>query len=173
MSKLKTYTGEIDLIHPTMEQISITDIFHSLSNLCRFNGACSEFYSVAQHSCMVAVVVEPELQLSALLHDAAEAYIGDIATPLKRMLPMAREIEDRILDVIDKKFNVQTRHPAIKQADQTVFECEMAALMSEDENPPKFVKCLSPEEARKFISKTWLKFKNDEYKRNNVSAVNV
>ena len=97
---LQTFTGKkIDLINPTSKMVDIEDIAHSLSMICRFNGHCRDFYSVAEHSVLVESIGTPVLlqfcldpptlahqRLSLLLHDAAEAYIGDITTPLKRGL---------------------------------------------------------------------------------------
>jgi uncharacterized protein len=69
------------------DQILITDIFHSQAMQCRYLGHSSHFYSVAQHSWLLSLIVPPHLQRVALLHDAAEAYIGDIVTPLKDDMP--------------------------------------------------------------------------------------
>lgn len=76
-------------LDPRPEDVTIEDIAHALSNVCRWGGRVREFYSVAQHSAHVAQIVErthPQHALRALLHDAAEAYLGDIATPIKRMI---------------------------------------------------------------------------------------
>jgi 5'-deoxynucleotidase YfbR-like HD superfamily hydrolase len=96
---IQTYTGRaVDLLMPRVEQIDVRDIAHALANLCRFTGHTNAFYSVAQHSCLVARIVEDLWQrehgekcpapvaLAALLHDAPEAYLGDVNTPLKRAM---------------------------------------------------------------------------------------
>ncbi len=82
-----TYSGKlVNVLDPAPEDISIEDIAHSLSQTNRFNGHTSFPYSVAQHSVMVSRVVAkeiPRLALLGLLHDAAEAYTGDIISPIK------------------------------------------------------------------------------------------
>ncbi len=96
---IQTYTGKaFDLLDPKPEQVDVRDIAHALSLLCRFTGHCERFYSVAQHSCMVARIARDlwraehdaecprPVLLRALLHDAAEAYVGDVSTPLKRAI---------------------------------------------------------------------------------------
>lgn len=77
----------VDLLDPKVEQISARDIAHALSRINRFNGyTIGEPWSVAQHSMLVESLLPehagPELRLAALLHDAHEAYLGDIATPV-------------------------------------------------------------------------------------------
>lgn len=109
MPWIQTYTGKrFILTEPTVEMVDIEDIAHALSSIARFNGHTSEPYSVAQHSVWVSEHVHEEYALEALLHDAAEAYIGDIATPLKRLLaPQIVEIEDRIRRVVCEAFGIR------------------------------------------------------------------
>lgn len=93
-SYIITHTGRnVRLFRPVPSEFCGEDIAHSLSQLCRFTGHTPKFYSVAEHSCLVhdAIMSDhplagDELAMAGLLHDAAEAYIGDIATPLKRKL---------------------------------------------------------------------------------------
>lgn len=81
---IQTYTGKkMFPLAPKREDICIEDIAHALSMKCRFNGHCNLFYSIAQHSLIVASLVKPELRLAALLHDAAEAYLPDFCRPIK------------------------------------------------------------------------------------------
>lgn len=109
----------VDLLDPKPEQIEIEDIAHALAHICRFGGHVNSFYSVAQHSLMCALHAPRRLQLHALLHDASEAYLGDIPTPLKRILGAAyTDLEQRFMDVIHEKFNV----PKLSDQDQLLLK---------------------------------------------------
>jgi hypothetical protein len=83
----------LDVLHPNPDAIDIDDIAHALSQTCRFRGMAWRYYSVAQHCCNVAAVLEHsfpscrEIHLAGLLHDAAEAYLGDMPTPIKDHFP--------------------------------------------------------------------------------------
>ena len=104
-----TYTGaNVDVLDPKVGDIHLADIAHHLSNLCRFTGACKFFYSVAQHSVYMADHLAMDgadilTQRLGLMHDAAEAYLNDIARPFKRGLKEYREIEERMMGVIVKR----------------------------------------------------------------------
>ncbi|MEQ5274693.1 HD family hydrolase [Proteus terrae] len=89
-----------------IEDIDIQDIASGLANECRFNGQIDNFYSVAQHSVYVSYLVAPEYALEALLHDASEAYVKDLPSPLKKLLPEYKEIEKSIDAVIRQKYNL-------------------------------------------------------------------
>lgn len=101
-----TFSGkEIDLLNPTVEDICIEDIAHALPNICRFNGHVKRFYSVAEHSILCANLIQnKKYRLEALLHDASEAYLGDVTRPLKASLPEYSSIEKNFQRVIAKKF---------------------------------------------------------------------
>jgi len=118
---LPTYTGKkMHLNDFTKEDLDIEDIAHALSMICRFGGHCSRHYSVAEHSLLVCSMVPDEYKLSALLHDASEAYLGDVIAPLKRMPGMEgyREIEREMEQLIEERFNVRfVDDPVIKEAD--------------------------------------------------------
>lgn len=85
-----TYSGiQFDFSSPTVEMIDIVDIAHALSNKCRFNGHCNNFYSVAQHCVLMVDALKNEslgVQRQALLHDAEEAYLPDVPTPIKEYI---------------------------------------------------------------------------------------
>lgn len=109
-----TYSGiYIDLLNPKEEDINIYDIAHQLSNHCRFGGAIKSFYSVAMHSVEVASKCPDEYKLVGLLHDASEAYLCDIPTPIKNLLPEYLKIEERFMKVISSKFNIPYPYPEI------------------------------------------------------------
>lgn len=128
---IRTFTGKkFYPLDPRPEDIDIEDIAHALSNLCRFAGHSKEFYSVAQHSCLVAMALPPELAIYGILHDASEAYIVDIPSPLKRYLPGYKEIENKIMGVIYEKFGLDPNVPPIvKEMDERILVNEMKALL--------------------------------------------
>lgn len=120
---------------PEASVIDIQDIATGLSQLCRFNGQCSPFYSVAQHSVLVSFLVPQEHALAALLHDAAEAYCGDMVGPLKSLLPEYKVIETRIHRAIFAHFNLNPElHPSIKEADLRMLATEQRDLMPEHDD---------------------------------------
>ncbi|MFZ3183103.1 MAG: phosphohydrolase [Pseudomonas sp.] len=126
MTWILTLTGKrFELLAPTAAMIDPMDIAHSLAHQCRFNGHSKGFYSVAQHCCIVADLVPTEHQLVALLHDATEAYVGDLVRPLKQLLPAFVDIEHRIWLAICERFNLEPELPAC------VHDADLIALATE------------------------------------------
>lgn len=125
-----TNTGKrINLRDPDPEQIIIEDIATGLGNTCRFGGQIKHWFSVAEHCIKVAGMVPPEHRLIALLHDAAEAYLCDIPTPLKRELGGAyTEIEDRVALAIGCKFGLGD---TLVHLPECVMTADRAVLMAE------------------------------------------
>ena|SRR5690625_2248792 len=129
---IQTFSGvEFDLSDVRPEMVSIKDIAHGLANTCRFGGHCKEFYSVAQHSIIASALAPPEHAFAALLHDAAEAYLGDIPSPLKRLLPDYRALEKRVEAVIFERFGIPYPLPgAVKYADLQALALERRFLLT-------------------------------------------
>jgi hypothetical protein len=116
---------------PDPAEIHPDDIAHALSLLCRYNGHVDRFYSVAEHCILMSHAVPEEDALWALLHDATEAYVGDMIRPLKRSMPEYRAAEDRVMAAIATHFGLVGPMPAsVKDADNRILLTERAALMS-------------------------------------------
>jgi 5'-nucleotidase len=116
-----------------VEDIDIEDIAHALGNQCRFSGHTREFYSVAEHSVRASYIVDPEFAYDALLHDAAEAYLQDMARPLKnepRFGQAYRGAEARAEKVIGEALGVTfPMPPQVKAADEIMLVTEARDLM--------------------------------------------
>jgi len=106
--------------------ININDVAMGLNNICRFGGQIPEFYSVLQHSLLVYALAPKELGAVALLHDASEAYLGDVIKPLKVILDTKyTDIEDDFTAAIFNRFYVDIKlMPKIKQYDKQALEIE-------------------------------------------------
>lgn len=102
---------------------NIEFIAKTLSNINRFNGTVG-CYSVAQHCVLVASRLPNEYKFDGLLHDASEAYIGDVSSPLKSIMPEFKRIEDWHHDVIDEYFNVKVRCVEVTMADLRMLVTE-------------------------------------------------
>lgn len=132
MNWIETASGKhYHFEQPQQDEIDIKDIALALANKCRFSGH-TQFFSVAEHSICVAYRLPPSLRLAGLLHDAAEAYLGDIPSPLKHVLPDYKAIEKVNEAAIEEKFslnlNVFARHQ-IKLADRKALFTEAHYLL--------------------------------------------
>lgn len=158
-AKIMLQSGyEFDILDPYASIFNIEDIAHSLSLLCRYVGQCREFYSIAEHSIYVSETCEDHA-LAALLHDAAEAFIGDVSGPLKALLPEYKRIEKNIETAIFDRFDIPYPLPkSVKAADLSVLAAEQDQIMPPGTSnwmadsgvkPAEVdIKCLSPNEAK-------------------------
>jgi hypothetical protein len=125
---VRTFSGQdVDLIEPDPRTIVLQDIAYHLSKLERYNGACRFSVTVGAHSLMVAEqLTEKGIEAYGLLHDASEAYLGDVVGPLKPLLPDYREIENNLMRVILEKYGLNFPMPEeVKLADKAVLAAEM------------------------------------------------
>lgn len=145
-----THSGlRLNLLEPDPASICIEDISHALSNLCRFTGHTTKFYSVAEHSLRASVFIceklawggegtekipklstDTSLALETLLHDATEAYLGDVSSPLKAQLPEYRLIERNLDLTIRQKFGLPlTQSEWVTHADLVMLATEKRDLV--------------------------------------------
>jgi hypothetical protein len=121
----------IYLLSPELSEIDIRDIAHALAYQCRFNGHVEKFYSVAQHSVYVSQLLSKKYALHGLLHDATEAYLGDVIRPLKPLIKNYDKIEGAFYKLIAKKFNFNNSaaaHEVVKWADDLMLVTEIRDL---------------------------------------------
>jgi hypothetical protein len=128
---IHTFSGiAFDLLDPKPEMILVEDIVHSLALMNRFNGAALFPYSVAQHSLYVSGLLPQELKLHGLLHDAAEAYVGDMVSPLKKLMSQYKKVEEGIARVVAHVFGLShPEPPEVKMADLAVLSAEREQVL--------------------------------------------
>jgi len=118
---INTRSGkQVRFLLPTADMICLEDIITGLSNVCRWGGQIESHFSVAQHTLLVWYLTPEELKPVALMHDAAEAYLGDVTKPLKNLLGSAYSgIESEFNSLIFNKYGLDINDlPLIKQYDQ-------------------------------------------------------
>lgn len=153
MKYITTYTGKtFDYEHLEANEYNIHDIVQGLSNLCRFAGQIKNFYSVAQHTCrMYDQALEKKWPKAArqyiLLHDAPEAYMVDVPSPLKSLLPDYQRLEARVFEAILRAFNWESLSPGWIS---NCIQLDKDALVSEKfflKNSKQNVRCWKPKRA--------------------------
>lgn len=137
--EILTYTGRyVNPLALRVEDVDIIDIAHALSMQCRYSGHVRDFWSVAQHSVFCVYYLRArgaslEVQMQALLHDASEAYLHDMARPLKEDEVFGtafRDAEHEIELVLAEAFDIQFPFdPKVKEADLALLALERQELM--------------------------------------------
>ena len=121
--------AEFDLLDPWGSSFTLSDVAHGLAHICRYAGQCSGFYSVAEHSILVSEVATG-CELQALMHDAAEAFLGDVTRPLKQLLPDYKKIETDVEAAVLARFGIgPLASSAVKAADLRVLAAEQQQIM--------------------------------------------
>ena len=138
---LKTYMGnKVDPMEVKAEEITLEDIAHALSLMCRGNGQVVHFYSVGQHCINCAKEAKARgwnkrLQLGCLLHDAAEAYMSDLITPIKVYMPQYYDIEDKFLKAVFERFGLadlrKEEWEQIMEVDRALLIYDLVELLKE------------------------------------------
>ena len=152
-------SGEyFDLAEPEACAFQVSDIAHALGNICRFTGHTQRFYSVAEHSVICSHMVPPEDAMAALMHDAAEAFIGDVSSPLKSLLPDYKAVERRVEQAVWSRLGLPpTLPPSVKIADRRALAVEQRVCMGNgdewgngepSDEDCALIRFLSPEDAR-------------------------
>lgn len=140
-------------------QIEIADIAHGLAHQCYFNGQASHYYSIAQHSMLVAQQVAPQHRLAALLHDGAAAYLGAMPQILRQLMLEFQFIEKKFIAAIGEKSGISSfAVPAIQRAHMVACATERRDLLSHAAEPlthaiapapiPRRTEALPPEEVK-------------------------
>ena len=137
MSWIETYSGvKFYPLKPRADDVRLVDIAHSLSMQCRYNGHTARFYSVAEHSVLLAEYAlaqgrRAQEVMTVLLHDASEAYVGDMVRPLKPFMGNFVDAENHIQRVICEKFDLIYPFPDwLKEIDRRILMDERAQIMN-------------------------------------------
>lgn len=128
-----------DFLDPQPDQFTLGDIAGALSKICRFGGQVDDFYSVAEHCvhCQYQAALDGlaiSTQVACLMHDAAEAFAGDVVKPLKLLLPEYAAIEHRVEAAIAEKFGIdfEAEKPWVREIDHAMLIAERRQLFSAD-----------------------------------------
>ena len=173
---IETYTGiKFDFLDPEPEQVDIIDIAHSLGMQVRYTGHCKKFYSIAEHSLLVAELCPDEYKLYGLLHDASEAYLTDVASPIKPFLQNYKMMECKVMKAVVDKYGLPDFFPEeVHDADMLALRIEIEQLMhskgvgwsinkvSTSPLPKLTIQNMSPVEAKEEFLKKFYELTSDE-----------
>jgi 5'-deoxynucleotidase YfbR-like HD superfamily hydrolase len=143
---LQTVSGRwVNPFDPDPDQLDAGDIARALANQCRFGGHSRAFYSVAQHSVIVSRLVEErggdaDDCFAALMHDATEAYLGDMPHPIKHRSELGaafKAAEDELEHALREHFRIKLDVPEIKRADRALLATERRAFSAESWHWPE------------------------------------
>lgn len=147
-----------NFLDPEGSSFTIEDIAHGLGMTSRFGGQCKRFYSVAEHSICASFHVAPEFAFAALMHDAAEAFIGDIPRPLKSLLLDYQRLERDIETAVLGRFDLTLPLPAeVKSIDLVMLATEQRQILDNYDEwapirgvvpLPIVLPCWTPQEAK-------------------------
>jgi hypothetical protein len=135
MATIEISSGEVlDISFPQLSKVTVKDIYVSLSKLCRFNGHCSEFYSVADHSinCVLAarhLGLDFNTTRLCLCHDFSEIILGDIPNPARQLLPDYCKLENEIDLLFSRRFDLKGDYDLMKSVDYAMAKHEASYLM--------------------------------------------
>ena len=170
---LQTVSGRwVNPFDPDPDQLDAGDIARALANQCRFGGHSRVFYSVAQHSVIVSELVEQrggdaEDVFAALMHDASEAYLGDMPHPLKHRSALGaafKAAEEHLEQALRDRFRMKADVPEIKRADRALLATERRAFSVEDWHWPELegvepleleLEAWSPDEAAEVFARRY------------------
>lgn len=139
----QTQSGSpLDFANPNPRHVDIIDIALGLSKECRWNGQLppDQFLSVAQHCVMASQMLPPELQFEGLMHDGEEAYVRDLASPIKGLLPGYVALAAGITRAIRTRFDlpIERHSPEVKSVDSALQEIERQAIFGGGRRPDEF-----------------------------------
>lgn len=173
-----TFTGlEFFPLDPRAADVRVEDLAHATAQKVRYTGHCRFFYSVAQHGVFVQEILARlgesiEVQLLGLMHDTTEAYLPDVASPIKGSIQGFRDIEAKVWLAIAEAFGLPEKMPkVVKAADAEAFRHERPQLLPRvdwwNETPPELahedLTSWTPEYAKSvwldrfdFLNEAWL-----------------
>jgi hypothetical protein len=143
---MTTRSGDsIDLNNPNVDPVSIDDVAHNLSHICRWGGKPEDYFSVAEHCVMTAERAPKHKRLGVLMHDCEESILGDNIQPLKEVIPELVELGDKIRNLLLIKFEVPYDPELVLVVDKDQLEWERENIIKNQIYvglPPKRAKAL-------------------------------
>jgi len=149
---IRTFSGiYVNVFEPKLDMFVIEDIAHALSHQPRFSGHLRDFYTVGQHSIECSKRVAPPIKFAALMHDASEAYLLDMPSPIKARMPEYKAVEENLMKTLAEVFQFQYPLPAeVKSVDKEMLELEWHQFMLGNE-PARPLACLSPRSTKEMF----------------------